>query len=91
MSEAQTNRVLEPEGLMSPRLTAEPKDAPSGQTDGISTVGPSQEAAPVRVRNVLVADDDDLIRRILARWLTRAGYSVREAANGSEALQMVRE
>ena len=91
MSEAQTNRVLEPEGFITPQPTVEPKDAPSGQTDNMSTVAPSGVTAPIHIRNIIVADDDDLIRRILARWLTRAGYCVREAANGSEALQMARE
>lgn len=37
-------------------------------------------------KNVLVVDDDELIRRLATLILTTAGYSVIEAANGQEAL-----
>jgi DNA-binding response OmpR family regulator len=33
---------------------------------------------------VLIVDDDDRLCRVLSRYLTREGYSVREAANGDE-------
>lgn len=91
MSEAQTNRVLEPEGSISPRPTVAPEQRPSGHTENIPNVEPSGVNTPIHVRNVIIADDDDLIRTILIRWLTRAGYNVREATNGTEALQIVRE
>lgn len=39
--------------------------------------------------DVIIADDDALIRKVLERWLTRAGYKVREATTGLEALRMV--
>lgn len=91
MSEAQTNRVLEPEGSISPRPTVAPEQRPSGHTENISNVEPSGVKTPIHVRNVIIADDDDLIRKMLARWLTRAGYNVREATNGTEALRIVRE
>ncbi len=91
MSEAQTNRVLAPEGSTAARPVVDLEQGLSGQTDDIFSLRPSGATTPIQVRNVLVADDDDLIRKILARWLTRAGYNVREAANGTEALQMVRE
>ena len=91
MSEAQTNRVLEPEGSISPRPTVAPEQRPSGHTENIPNVEPSGVKTPIHVRNVIIADDDDLIRKMLARWLTRAGYNVREATNGTEALRIVRE
>jgi len=39
---------------------------------------------------VLVADDDALMRGLLAEWLSDAGYRVRQAENGANALQMLR-
>lgn len=44
---------------------------------------------PVSCNDVVVADDDPLIRKVLERWLTRAGYRVREATTGLEALRMI--
>ncbi|GAA4603417.1 CheY-like chemotaxis protein [Actinoplanes octamycinicus] len=40
---------------------------------------------------LVVADDHDDIRMIMARVLRRAGYTVVEAADGAEALRAVRE
>lgn len=40
---------------------------------------------------VLTVDDDPLILRLLERWLTKAGYPVRQAKDAATALQMVRE
>ena len=37
---------------------------------------------------VLIIDDEEPVREVLQRFLTRAGYEVRAAANGQEALQM---
>jgi DNA-binding response OmpR family regulator len=42
-------------------------------------------------RKVLIVDDEDDIRRLLKRVLTERGFSVLEAARGSDALQMVRD
>ena len=39
---------------------------------------------------VLVVDDDPLMRGLLAEWLSDAGYGVRQAENGTTALQMLR-
>lgn len=40
---------------------------------------------------VLVADDDELVRRIVLRTLERAGFQVIAAADGEEALLLLRE
>ena len=40
--------------------------------------------------DVLVVDDDALMRGLLAEWLSDAGYRVRQAENGTNALQMLR-
>ena len=34
--------------------------------------------------NILIVDDDERVRRLLARYLTREGYGVREAGSGEE-------
>src|SRR5690606_32500542 len=41
--------------------------------------------------DMLVVDDDPVFRDVLARALTRRGFSVAVAGNGEEALQLVRE
>lgn len=40
-------------------------------------------------RRILVVDDEESIRNLLQRFLTKAGYSVATAANGKEALDEV--
>ena len=42
------------------------------------------------MEEIVVVDDDALIRELLAEWLGEAGYRVRQARTGSEALQMLR-
>ena len=39
---------------------------------------------------ILVVDDDPLMRELLAEWLSAAGYGVRQADTGAAALQMLR-
>ena len=39
---------------------------------------------------ILVVDDDALMRGLIAEWLNEAGYRVRQAETGSAALQMLR-
>lgn len=39
--------------------------------------------------DVLVVDDDPLMRGLLAEWLSEAGYRVRQAESGATALQML--
>ncbi len=39
---------------------------------------------------ILIVDDDDSIRSLLHQELSEAGYSIYEAANGKDALEMIR-
>ena len=39
---------------------------------------------------VVLVDDDPLMRTLLAEWLSEAGHRVRQCGNGEEALQMLR-
>lgn len=41
-------------------------------------------------RLVLIVDDDDAVRRTLARYFTLEGFAVAEARNGREALDVAR-
>lgn len=45
---------------------------------------PSPHAS--RGQTILIADDEEPVRRVASRLLARNGYDVREAANGGEAL-----
>ena len=40
---------------------------------------------------IVVVEDEEPVRRIMARALTEAGYRVREAQNGAEALDLLRD
>jgi len=44
-----------------------------------------------RAKNVLVVDDEPEVRRVLRRALEKEGYSILEASNGQEALEVFRE
>jgi CheY-like chemotaxis protein len=41
--------------------------------------------------DLILIEDDELLRRMLARLLERHGFSVREAGNGLEGLKLMRE
>ena len=43
------------------------------------------------VKEILVVDDDELIRELVAEWLTGVGYRTRTASNAETALQLLRE
>lgn len=42
-------------------------------------------------KKILVVDDEDTIREVVRRYLERDGFSVREAADGYEALDAIQE
>ena len=52
---------------------------------------PSTGTASVRSDTILLIEDDDSVREIASRVLTRAGYTVIEARYGSEALDLAAE
>ncbi len=60
--------------------------------DNAREVGPKPETGKVRAaETVLVAEDEDLVRSVLVRILTKAGYQVLPAENGAAALKLCRE
>jgi PAS domain S-box-containing protein len=46
-------------------------------------------APPVSPKNVLLVDDDAPVRRAMRRFLTNAGFSVKEAENGRDAIEQL--
>jgi CheY-like chemotaxis protein len=50
----------------------------------------SSAAPKAATRRVLLAEDNVKLRRIMARYLRTVGYTVDEAHNGIEALEMMR-
>ncbi|MBU3077432.1 hybrid sensor histidine kinase/response regulator [Sphingomonas quercus] len=65
------------------------RSAKTGESEG--------DAAPVRERptelwgtgNILLVEDEDMVRAVAERALVRQGYRVRTAANGEDALEML--
>ncbi len=39
---------------------------------------------------LLIVDDNEGVRHLVARWLERAGFAVQEAGDGEEAVEMIR-
>ena len=61
------------------------------RVDAVATKAAETRFVPVRGSGtVLVVEDDSQLRQILRRYLTSWGYSLLEAANGAEALELVR-
>ena len=48
-------------------------------------------AKKTEAKNMLVVDDEKAIRQMLILFFTKKGYNVRDAANGEEALEKVRQ
>ncbi len=46
-------------------------------------------APPVSPKNVLLVDDDAPVRRAMRRFLTNAGFHVKEAENGKDAIEQL--
>jgi two-component system cell cycle sensor histidine kinase/response regulator CckA len=55
----------------------------------VDEFSPSVPARPGSVGSLLVVDDETAVRRFACRVLERAGYSVVEATDGVEALEII--
>ncbi len=56
---------------------------------GAAEPEPAVPVSPARRLRVLVVDDEEFVRRVLARSLARLGHAVDEAADGAQALEML--
>lgn len=54
------------------------------------TMGRSSDLHAIR-RNILIADDDDDMRALMATTLRNDGYSVVEASDGAQLLELLRD
>ena len=73
------------------RLPAVTRAAPDTAVSTAEKRSPGpQVAEPEQAPIVLVVDDDPNARELLCRHLQRGGYAVRTAANGEEAMRLVR-
>jgi two-component system, cell cycle sensor histidine kinase and response regulator CckA len=64
--------------------------AVAAESDHAAEAVPTQPA-PGGAEAILLVEDDPDLRELLARTLTRHGYRLAEAANGHEALQIIRD
>ena len=62
---------------------------PAGEADARPAPRPSQAAPAGRGEAVLIAEDDEAVRRVAERILGTAGYNVSSCAGGVEALELL--
>ena len=72
------------------RIYAEPVGLNLPDTGDEETSAPTPVVAPARALRVLIADDEDQLRAITRRILQHAGFVVASAADGQEALDLIR-
>jgi CheY-like chemotaxis protein len=58
--------------------------------DVVEALPRNRAARALQAGTVLVVDDNEINRDLLARWLQREGHTVVEAANGAQALALIR-
>ena len=63
------------------------------ETDGVTidqAFGADEEARPSQKLTVLVVEDEDPLRQAVVKMLRREGFEVRDASNGSAAIDLLR-
>ncbi|MDP2866306.1 MAG: response regulator [Elusimicrobiota bacterium] len=86
---AEIDRLLGVPGKAADAVTQAPEPAPPPAAKAAAS--PAGKTAPVPPEGtILIADDDEEIRRILRRFLSSLSYEVIEAKDGAEALALAR-
>ncbi len=62
---------------------------PAGEAGEVPIARPSQAVPAGRGESVLIAEDDEAVRRVAERILDTAGYRVSSCAGGVEALELI--
>lgn len=65
--------------------------APSAAAPQAGRAAQRMPAESEAAESILIVDDEEMIRGLLTKFLTRKGYRVRAARNGEEALAMVEQ
>jgi CheY-like chemotaxis protein len=81
-----------PFGKLCPRFCPiPPKTGSFGHSMPLFPVGTILDVSSCRMKNILVIDDNEMIRNLISTVLSTYGFSVQEAANGKIGMQMIRE
>ena len=62
---------------------------PAANSGAVQATRPTRAAPAGRGESILITEDDNAVRRVAERILQSAGYSVRSAGGGSEALELL--
>ncbi|HEX3872687.1 MAG TPA: response regulator, partial [Solirubrobacteraceae bacterium] len=62
---------------------------PTSDQPPAATGGPADTPPRAHGEVVLIVEDEDAVRRVAERILTKSGYSVRAASNGADALEVL--
>ena len=75
------------------RVVSTPGDGARFEVLWPATTAPNEEAAvtPIALRTVLVIDDEDLVRDVVARMIEDLGYSAVTASDGQSGLDLIEQ
>lgn len=65
--------------------------APASLPNNVSSLDRTKEAIDHKSRYILLADDEELVRHVMATHLERMGFTVIQAVNGKEAVLLHKE
>jgi two-component system cell cycle sensor histidine kinase/response regulator CckA len=63
--------------------------SPSSESSFDTTPEPIEQVHGTQTQTILIAEDDESVRQVVKNSLTHAGYTVLEAINGAQALELL--